>query len=161
MTGTMVVVLAEAAITWTPVTYYVAAGILSCILILLAFRVLQVDPEFNTFVGAAIAAVLMSVAGYFFRDMGLVGIIVSGIAVLGGVAMASSGDMVKSLIVFGLILALYAGMGTWLVPRTRTLSVDQVGGLTRVILGGGLEAEPITEKEADKMLDSRGNKVQP
>ena len=37
--------LAASAITWTPVTFYVASGIVNAILVLVAFRMLHVDVE--------------------------------------------------------------------------------------------------------------------
>ena len=147
--------LAEAAITWTPATFYVAAGIVHVIVYLLVYRILQTDPEHNTFVGAVFAAAIANAAAYFLRDAGLFGILAAGsihFALLVGI---SSGEVVKSLVVFLIALAAYAGLGHFVIPRT-PLDVNQIDGIPRVIMTGGLEAEPITEEEADEMAEPAG-----
>ena len=48
-------------------------------------------------------------------------------------------------------------MGTFVLPRT-PLQVDDIAGLPRVIMTGGMEAEPITEEEADKMSAPAGER---
>lgn len=142
--------LAASAITWTPVTFYVASGIINTLAVLIAFRALQVDVEHNSFIGAAIAVAIFSGVAYFFRDAGVIGVMATGAAVFGTLVFVTSGEALKSLAVTVLIFALYGGMGTFIVSRT-PLTMDDIAGLPRVIATGGLEAEPITEADSDAL----------
>ncbi len=149
--------LAKAMITWTPVTFYVAAGILHTIIFLVGFRLLGVDPEHNTFVGALLGAAIANIVAYFMRDAGLAGILTSGAVHFAILVAISSGEVLKSVMVFAAAMSLYALMGVVVLPRT-PLHVDDIAGLPRVMMTGGIEAEPITEEEADKMAAPAGEK---
>lgn len=144
--------LAASAITWTPVTFYVAAGIVQTILVLIAFRVLQVDVEHNSFIGAAIGVAAFSVVAYFFRDAGVIGAMVTGASIFGMLVFVTSGEALKALMVSALVIASYGLLGNFIVSRT-PLNIDDIAGLPRVVLTGGLEAEPITEEDAEKLSE--------
>lgn len=154
---TDVPLLAKAVITWTPVTFYVAAGILHTIIFLVGYRLLGVDPEHNTFVGALLGAAIANIVAYFLRDAGLFGILTSGAVHFGILVAISSGEVLKSVMIFAASMSLYALMGIVVLPRT-PLHVDDIAGLPRVMMTGGIEAEPITEDEADKMAAPAGEK---
>jgi hypothetical protein len=142
------------AITWTPVTYYVAMGIIHTLLVLLGFRAMQVDEENNTFVGAIISAVVIGLTGYFTRDFGVVGVMVYGAVTFGILVAVTSGEALKSFFMLCLVIATYfIGGNFFLEPRT-PLTLDQVGGMTRVVMTGGLEAEPMTEEESNKLMET-------
>lgn len=143
-------ILSEALITWTPVTFYVAAAIIQTLVFLGGFRLLGVDPEHNTFIGALLAAAIANIVAYFLRDAGLFGILATGAVHFGLLVAISSGEVLKAVMVFVVSLAVYGLMGIFVLPRT-PLHVDQIAGLPRVIMTGGMEAEPITEEDADKM----------
>ena len=143
-------VTAEALITWTPLTFYIAAAIVHTILFLVGFRLAGVDPEHNTFVGAVLAAGIANGTAYFLRDFGLFGILASGAVHFAMLVAITSGEVLKSALVFLVAMAAYAGMGFFILPRT-PLDVNKIGGLPRVIMTGGIEPEPITEEEAEKM----------
>ncbi|MGM0558308.1 MAG: hypothetical protein ACQEVA_18130 [Myxococcota bacterium] len=148
---------AKALITWTPTTFYVAAAIIQTVVFLVGFRLLGVDPEHNTFVGALLAAAIANIVAFFLRDAGLFGILTTGAVHFGLLVAVSSGEVLKSVFVFAVSLAVYGLMGTFVLPRT-PLHVDDIAGLPRVIMTGGMEAEPITEEEADKMAAPAGEK---
>jgi asparagine N-glycosylation enzyme membrane subunit Stt3 len=150
-------VFAEAAITWTPQTFYMAATILHIIVYLLGFKLLQTDPEHNTFVGAVIAAVIANFATYALSDYGLFGIMGSGAVHFIVLVAVTSGEALKSLMVFLVAMAAYAGLGTIITERT-PLTTEQIGGIPKVIMTGGIEAEPITEDQADEMSAPAGKK---
>lgn len=152
---TQSVIFAEALITWTPVTFYVAAGIIHTIVILAGFHLLGVDPEHNTFVGAILGAAVANIIAFFLRDAGLFGILASGAVLFGLLVAISSGEVLKSVLVFAIALAVYGLMGTFVLPRTE-LHVNDIAGLPRVIMTGGMEAEPITEEEADRLAEPAG-----
>jgi hypothetical protein len=152
-------VLAEAAITWTPSTFYIAAAIVHVFVYLIGFKVLQTDPEHNTFVGAVIAAVVSNFATFVLRDFGLFGILGAGALHFVMLVAITSGEAVKSLVVFLISMAAYAGLGTFITQRT-PLRAENIGGIPMVIMTGGLEAEPITEEEANKMSAPAEDKTQ-
>lgn len=143
-------ILAASAITWTPLTFYVASGIINTIVVLLAFRILQVDVEHNSFVGAAIAVVVFTLIGYYFRDTGVIGIMFTGAAVFGMLVFVTSGEALKSLMVTFAVFGSFGLLGDFIVSRT-PLEIDDIGGIPRMVVTGGLEAEPITEADNDAL----------
>lgn len=155
--ATSFAVLGETSIDWTPKTFYIAAGIVHAILILVGFRLLGVDPENNTFVGALIAAAIGNVAAFFLRDAGLFGILASGTIHFGLLVAITSGEVLKATIVFFLAMATYGGLAMYITPRT-PLTLEEIAGIPRVIVSGGLEAEPITEEEANELAEPVGEK---
>jgi hypothetical protein len=149
--------VAEALITWTPTTFYVAAAIIQTIVFLAGFHLLGVDPEHNTFVGALLGAAIANIVAFFLRDAGLFGILAAGAVHFGLLVAISSGEVLKSVMVFAVSMSVYGLMGTFVLPRT-PLNVNDIAGLPRVIMTGGMEAEPITEEEAEKMAAPAGEK---
>jgi hypothetical protein len=148
---------AKALITWTPTTFYVAAAIIQTGIFLGGFHLLGVDPEHNTFVGALLGAAIANIVAFFLRDAGLFGILAAGAVHFGMLVAISSGEVLKSVFVFVVSLAVYGLMGMFVLPRT-PLHIDDIAGLPRVIMTGGMEAEPITEEEAEKMSAPAGEK---
>lgn len=142
-------IIGEALITWTPLTFYIAAGILQAIVIIVGFKVLQVDPENNTFIGAAIAAIAITAAGFLTRDMGLAGILITGCTIFGLVMAVSGFDALKSIIVAGICFGVYAGLGAVVIPRT-PLTPGTIGGLPKAVITGTIEEEPVRENFEDE-----------
>ena len=150
---TDIAILAASSIEWTPVTFYVAMGIIHTLAVLIGFRILQVDVEHNSLIGAVLAAGLINVIAYFLRDTGVVGILITGAAIFGLLVAISSGEALKA---FGLTLAfmaLYGIVGSFVVKRT-PLSIDDLAGFPRVVTTGGLEAEPITEDDTERLQEA-------
>ncbi len=143
-----VAIAAEALITWTPVTYYVAAAIAHAIIIFVGFRVLQVDPEHNSVIGAVIGAAIIAVAcfmlkgGELFSALGSIGII---FMVLLGV---SGGEAIKALVVGVAVIGTYGAVGSFIIPRT-PLDLEDIGGLTLVVMEGDFKVEPLEGQEDD------------
>lgn len=146
--------LAAAAITWTPLTFYIAVAIVQAIVIVIGFKVLQVDPEHNAFIGALIAVVVIAAAGYLTRNTGLIAVIVTGIALLGMLMLISGADALKSLMLGSACLGVYFLVAQVVIPRT-PLSVDQIGGMTKVMMTGGIADEPF-DKEVEKEIYGGG-----
>ena len=88
---------AKALITWTPTTFYVAAAIIQTVVFLAGFRILGVDPEHNTFVGALLGAAIANIVAFFLRDAGLFGILAAGAVHFGLLVAISSGEVLKSV----------------------------------------------------------------
>lgn len=145
--------LAQASLSWTPVTYYVFCGVIQLIAILVGFRLMGVDPEQNGFIGAAIAVVIINVLGFFLRDAGVIGAIIVGGATFAILAGITSGEVLKAFFMTMIVFATYAAAGTILFPRT-PLEVEDVGGYTRILLAGGLEPEPLSEKSNEKLINT-------
>lgn len=133
MTGPQL--LAEALITWTPMTYYVAGGLAHMIVALVGFRVLQVDTENNPFISSLFVAGVSFAAGFFLKDYGLVGLIIGSAALFGIMLATTAGDAIKSLVLAGVCIATYAGLGNFIVPRT-PLTPGQIGGFTKAFMEG-------------------------
>ena len=138
----MTPLLADALITWTPLTFYIAAGIVQAILTYLGFKLLQVDPEQNTIIGALVAGAVMAVAGYLTRDMTLVGVLISSSAIFGSLVLVSSGEALKAIPMTMVCMATYYVLALGLVPRT-PLTHEAIGGLNKVFQQGGLQEEAI------------------
>ncbi len=143
-----------AAITWTPSTFYIAMGIVHTILILIGFRMLQVDVEHNSFVGAVLAAVIINVVAYFVRDTGIVGIMIAGSVIFGMLVAIASGEALKAALMAAVLVVGYGLVGSFITQRT-PLTVDDIAGFPRVVMTGGLEAEPITEDDAKRMNEAK------
>lgn len=137
--------LAKALITWTPLTFYVAVAIVHVVAIVIASRVLQVDEENNIFVGALIVGAAAAAAGYFLKGNGLVGLLVTGSTLFGTLLAVTAGDALKSLIIAGLCIATYAGVGQVVLPRT-PLNTTDVGGFAQAFMDG-LEEEAIAGED--------------
>jgi hypothetical protein len=144
--------LAIGGLKWTPVTYYVVAGIVHFLLIVVGFRLMGVDPEQNGVFGALIGAVLINVIQYFVRDTGVVGALIVGLGTFALLAGITSGEVLKAAFMTILVIASYGGIGAVIFPRT-PLEIDDAGGFTRVVMTGGLEPEPITEDDTDKLTE--------
>lgn len=149
-------VLAKAAITWTPLTFYITAAIAHLAVIMLTFKLLHVDPEHNTFVGALVAAAVGNGAVYLLNSFGLFGILGSAAIFFAVLAAVSSGEVLKSLAVFLVLLGVYAALGHFITQRT-PLTVQELGGLPQAVMTGGLTAEPITEKQTDELMAPTGS----
>lgn len=143
-------IIAAGGLEWTPVTYYVIAAIMQFILIIVGFRLMGVDPEQNGVIGALVAAVGINVVQYFVRDTGVIGVMIVGATTFGLLAAVTSGEVMKAAFMTTLVIASYGALGTVVFPRT-PLEMDDVNGFTRVVLTGGLEAEPITERQTDEL----------
>lgn len=151
--------LAEALITWTPLTFYVAMAIVQVVVILAGFKLLQVDSENNPIASALVVAGAALAAGYLTREMGLVGLMITSATIFGLLVATTAGDAVRSLVLAGVCIATYAGMGHFLVPRT-PLTATTVGGFAQAFMVG-LEEDAIageedlyehTKKKTDKVL---------
>lgn len=142
--------LAASAITWTPVTFYVAMGIIHTLVVLIGFRVMQVDAEHNSFIGALLAAAVFNVVAYFVRDAGVIGVMITGAAIFGMTVMVSSGEALKAFFMTMMVIATYGIVGNFIVSRT-PLNMDDLAGFPRVVTTGGLEAEPITEEDNERL----------
>lgn len=153
--------IAEALITWTPVTFYVAAGIAQAITAYATFKLMGVDPENNTIIGAIIAAVVINLVAYFTRDYGLAGVLGTGAAIFGMLVAVTSGEALRAAFVAALCMGVYAGVGFVVVPRT-PLTADKIGGLPAVMMKGGLEEEPLDEQmEREFYQESPGSSPSP
>ncbi len=137
---------------WTVLNYYIFSCIIHAVLIPVGFRVMQVDPEHNSFIGGLIVAVIINVAAYFVRDAGVFGVLIVGGVTFGLLAAVTSGEVLKALLMSGLVVGTWGALGHVLIPKT-PLEVDDVAGFTRVLVNGGLEPEPITEDDTDKLTD--------
>ncbi len=152
--------IAKALITWTVNTFYIAVAIAHLIAILLGFKLMNADMESNMFVGAVVVAIATGVAGVMTRDMGLVGLMITGSTLFGSLLFVSAGDALRSLVMTGVCIVIYAGLGSFLMPRTPLTSM-QVGGFVSAFQDG-LDEEPLgseedlyehTKKKADESLE--------
>lgn len=151
--ATSLPLLAASAITWTPVTFYVAMGIIHTLAILIGFRLLHVDVEHSSIVGAVLAAAVINVVAYVCKDVGVVGILISGAITFGMLVLISSGEALKMLGMSMAFIVLYGLVGSFIVERT-PLSIDDIAGFPRVVTTGGLEAEPITEEDTERLNET-------
>lgn len=145
-------------ITWTPMAFYITMAIVHTIVILLAFRALQLDAEHNTFIAALMAAVIANVVAFFLKDMGVFGILGSTAALFGMLVVISHVDVLKSGLVWIILMALYWAVAWFILPRQNDLYIEDIAGIPQVIMQGGLEAEPITADEYDNLKKGKVEK---
>ncbi len=139
-----------AGLVWTPLTFYVAMGIIHILAILIGFRLLEIDPENNTFIGALIAGVVINVIAYFVRDLGIVSVMIQIVVVFGILVVIASGEALKNGIMAVVVLGSYGALATFIIPRT-PLDQRQIGGFAEVILEGGLKQSALTEKDVENI----------
>jgi len=138
-------VVAEALITWTVETYYIAMAIVHFLVVIIGFKVLAIDAENNAFVSGLFVAGAAAASGYFLKDTGLIGVIIISAAIFGTALATTAGDAIKSIVMTGVCLAMYAAVGYTVVPRT-PLTPTQVGGFTKAFMVG-LNEEAVAGEE--------------
>ena len=138
-------------IIWTEAHFYVAMAVVDFLAIMLLFRVMHVDPEHNTILGAIVAACAINGVAFFVRDLGIIGIMIQIAVIYGALVLVSSGEALKSLAVGLACIGLFGALASFLIPRT-PLSAEAIGGFSEIILQGGLQAEPIDEKGANALF---------
>jgi|GEM_PF-5555324 hypothetical protein len=138
-------VLAEALITWTVETFYIAIAIIHFVVVVAGFKLLAIDAENNAFVSGLFVAGAAAASGYFLKDTGLVGVIIVSAAIFGTTLATTAGDAIKSIVLTGICLSVYAAVGFVVVPRT-PLTPVQVGGFTKAFMVG-LDEDAIAGEE--------------
>ncbi len=141
-------------LTWTVTTFYVAAAVLHLIIILGMFRLLHLEPEYNTFIGAIAAAGISNGAAFFLKDYTLFGVLGTGAIFFAILVAISQADVLKSLYVWAVVMASYAALAFLVVPRSE-LTIEQIGGIPLVIMSGGLKAEPFTDEAYDNISSGK------
>lgn len=141
------IILADTGVSWTPETFYIAAAVAQLVVVLLTFRLLQLSADYNTFMNALLVVGPTNAAAFFTRDMGVVGVLITGVTLFTLLALISRGDMIKSIITWGVALSVYWALAFFVVPDTEDLSIYDVGGIPQVLIEGGLEAETLERDE--------------
>lgn len=140
--------LAQSFLTWSPVTFYAVCALIQAVVIFVSFRFLNVDPEQNTIIGALIAGAAINIACYLLRDSLLVCVIANIGLTFGALVAISAGEALKAVMVSVLCMSVYWVAGTTILPKT-PLNINDIGGMTKVIRQGGLEAESLDTQERD------------
>ncbi|MFU8805895.1 MAG: hypothetical protein ACNA8W_18930 [Bradymonadaceae bacterium] len=156
MVGAGPVLATFLGITWTPMVFYIAMAIVHCISILLVFRIIQLDPEYNSFVSAALVAIVANVAAFFLKDFGVFGILASTSVLFALLATVTHFDMIKAIVAWAVMIALYWVVAWGVLPRTDDLTIEQIAGVSQVIMQGGLQTETFTQEDVETL--SRGKK---
>ncbi len=143
----MSLLIAEAGLSWTPVTFYIAAAVAQLVVILLTFRFIQLSSDYNTFINALFVAAPTNVIAYFTKDLGVVGVLITGVTLFTLLALIARGDMIKSILTWATALAVYWGLAFFVIPETDDLDIYDVGGIPQVLIEGGLEAETLEREE--------------
>ena len=147
-------VIADGGLSWTPETFYAAAAAAQLLLILLAFRLFGLSPDYNTFGGALLVAGAVNGVAFFTKDFGIVGVLMPSVTLFGLLAFISRGDVLRSGMVWMLVMASYLGMAHLILPRADDLFIEDLAGIPAVLDAGGLEPEPFTEDDVETL--SRG-----
>lgn len=137
---------AKALITWTVETYYVAIALFQFIAILVGFKMMHADTENNLVIGSLVVAIAVGAVGFFVRDNGLIGVMITGSVLFGALLLISAGDALRSLMLTAVCIVIYAVGGYFLVPRMRTINAAQIGGFTNAFVNG-LDEKPLAGEE--------------
>ena len=138
-------------IGWTPITFHVTLVILHTLAILIGFRLFELEAEDRTALGAFLAAVVINTVGYFVRDYGMVGLIVQTTVIFGCLVGISSGEVLPSLVVMGIVIAISTAAAHFVIERSHLDSAD-LGGLPHAILSGGPEPTAVTTDDVDALM---------
>lgn len=144
---TSFLVIADSGMTWSPETFYVAAGVLQLIVILLFFRFTHLPSEHNTFINGLFIVIPTNAVAFFMKDMGIVGVLCTGFLLIVLLAAVARGDMFKALGAWVLAVAVYWLAAYFIVPAEPGLYIEDLGGLAQVLMEGGLEQETLSEDE--------------
>lgn len=147
---TSLLVVAEGGLSWTPETFYVAVAVAQLLVILVAFRVMNLPAEYNTFPHAALVAGGANLLAYFTKDLGVVGILVTGFALFLLLVAVTRGDVIKSMIAWVLTIALYWVVAYGLIEHVEheePLHIEQLGGVPYMLMEGGMEPETLDYDE--------------
>lgn len=149
-----VLVIADGGLSWTPETFYAAATVVHILLILLAFRVLALSPDYNTFGGAVLVALGLNLAAYFTKDFGIVGVLTPSVVLFGLLAFIARGDVLKGGLVWLVVMASYLGLSHLIIPNSEDLFIEDLGGIPQTLDAGGLTPEAITEDDFENLTGS-------
>ena len=133
-----------AKIVWTPATFFVAMAVVQTLLILIGFRMFDLEEEHRTVLSAAVGAVVINGVAYFMRDHSALGVIVHSVAIFGVLIALSSGSIKATFSVMAVMIVIYGAASNFVMERTDLLPED-FGGIVEAIAIGGVEAEPLTE----------------
>lgn len=147
---------AKALVEWNPTTFYIAAAILHIPVIWVGYRLLDADPEYNTFPAAIASAAVGNVAAFFLKDFGVVGVIGAAGTFFIMLMVTSGIDIFRSIFVFILAMGMYWGVGTFVAKRT-PLDAYSIGGVTKVLMTGGFQPEPLKRKDDEELLPGSSN----
>ncbi len=147
MFADIVVANTNSGMTWTPETFYVAAGVVQLIAILLFFRITHLPSEYNTFINVLFVIVPTNAVAFFMKDMGLVGVLSTGFLLIILLGAVTRGDMFKALGAWVLVVASYWAVASLIVPAQHDLYIEDLGGIAQVVMEGGLEQETLSEDE--------------
>ena len=150
---TAFVVIAESSQTWTPETFYIAAGVIQLILLLVFFRIMQLPAEYASFINGLIVVVPVNLVAYFTKDLGLVGILITGSLMFVVLAAVTRGDVLNAIGGWLLMIAVYWGAAYFIVPAEPDLYIEQIGNIPQVTIEGGLPQETMTE-EAERFYEN-------
>lgn len=161
---TSFLVLAEGGLTWTPETYYIVAAVVQLIVILLLFKVMNLRAEYNTFPHAAMVVIGTNLTAYFTIGFGLVGVLLTGFALFVLLAMMTRGDVIKSSVAWVVVMAMYWAVAMSAVhfedldsEELEEVFVQQFGPLPYALMEGGLDAEPMTRDDYERLRDDGGD----
>ncbi len=160
---TSYLLIADSGLTWTPETFYVAATVVHLVIILLVFRLMQLPADYNTFINALFVAVPTNATAYFTKDFGIVGVLLTGVVLFGLLAAIARGDVIKAGAVWIVAIIGYWAMAYFIVPQMVNDYFDdprqadaefiasELGSIPQVLLQGGLEAEPMTTDDYERL----------
>lgn len=151
---TLFPIIAETGLTWTVEMYYLAAAVLQVVVILVAFRVMNLPAEYNTFPHAALVVVGTNAVAYFTKGLGLVGILLTTFTLFLLLVAVARGDVLKSAVVWALVLVAYWGTAWFVVDYEEALISDQLGSVPHMLLEAEMEAEPMTEETYEELRES-------
>lgn len=144
----------ELLTTWNPVTFYALATVVQSFAIYLGYALLGGDTDHNTWTTALIGAAIGNGAAYGLRHYEpLVGVIGTTLVYLAVLVTFSGVDMFRSIAVFGLVVASYAGLVHGLEPRT-DLEIRPLGSIPQAAHQGGLQKAPIDRTPQGDDTDS-------
>lgn len=147
---TSFLVIAESGQTWTPETFYLAAMVVQLIALLLFFRFAQMPKEYSTFINGLFIVLPVNGLAYFTKDMGLVGVLITGSVLFILLAAVTRGDVFRATGGWFLALVVYWGLAYFIIPAEDDLYIEDLGNLPQVLMQGGLEAETLTAEEFDR-----------
>lgn len=127
------------AFFWTTETFYVAMALAQVAVIWMSFFTLRVPPEENTLPRAAMIAFGFNTVAFFTRDFGMIGVMVAVTVLFLFLVAGSRGEVGKSVITVGLVLAVYWPGVHFIEPTESEMDLEDLGAVPKLIYQGEVE----------------------
>ncbi len=149
----VLVVAAAGEISWTPEIFYGLAAVLQLVVLLIAFRIMDVSVEHNDFISGLCIVAATNVIAYFTSGFGMIGVLITATVLYLFLLAGSRGELGKSLVVWLLAIGVYWGGAYYVVEVEYGMQVEEIGGIPQLLLEGEMAGEGMSQEDYQRLRD--------